>query len=76
MSAAAENQRIVNTYRAHTHESHILELPDTYIGSAEPDTVVSLVFDDEHNTIVKKSITTVPGLEKIFDEVFVNALDQ
>lgn len=33
------------------------------------------VFDDKTNKIVQKSITYIPGLYKIFDEILVNAAD-
>lgn len=57
-----------------THE-HILTLPDTWIGSVQSDTMNMWVFDDNNNKIVKKEITFVPGLYKIYDEILVNARD-
>jgi DNA topoisomerase II len=57
-----------------THE-HILTLPDTWIGSVQADTMNMWVFDDTKNKIVKKEITFVPGLYKIYDEILVNARD-
>ena len=72
-SVAADNLR--TTYRSHTHEEHIYEVPDTYIGSAEKDTVPVLVLSDDKAHIVERDGEIVPGLYKVFDEVLVNALD-
>ena len=47
--------------------------PDTYIGSIEPHTQQSWVYDQTNENIINKTITFVPGLYKIFDEIVVNA---
>ena len=73
MAAVAKNIR--TTYRSHTHEEHIYEVPDTYIGSAEKDTIPILVLSEDGSTIVGREGEIVPGLYKVFDEVLVNALD-
>eukprot|EP00045_Choanoeca_perplexa_P019255 m.293934 g.293934 ORF g.293934 m.293934 type:complete len:1458 (-) comp35100_c0_seq1:57-4430(-) len=61
-------------YQKVTQLEHILLRPDTYIGSTEPSTSDMLVVDEEvgFNT---RSISYVPGLFKIFDEIIVNAAD-
>lgn len=77
---------IEQIYQKKQHREHILDLPDTYIGS----TLVT----SEYRWIVKprdpgaeaanaaavqmeyKSITFSPGLLKIVDEILVNAIDQ
>ena len=66
---------IEEIYKKKTHHEHILSTPDTYIGSAESDTKEMYVYDDETKKIVKRDITYVPGLYKIFDEILVNARD-
>lgn len=66
---------IEDIYKKKTHHEHILSTPDTYIGSVEPDTKSMYIFDDETKKIVKKDITFVPGLYKIYDEILVNARD-
>ncbi len=48
---------------------HILLRPDTYIGSVEPLTQETWIWDFEKDKMVKKEITFVPGLYKIFDEI-------
>lgn len=62
-------------YKKHELRDHIYQIPDTYIGSVEPTQLETYVFDDDTKRMVKKTITYVPGLYKIFDEVVVNALD-
>lgn len=63
------------TYDKMTHHEHILELPDTYIGSIESDKGTMWVYDEVANKITKKEIEYVPGLYKIYDEILVNARD-
>ena len=54
---------------------HILDLPDTYIGSVQNDLINIYTFDEEENKIIKKDIHITLGLYKIFDEILVNASD-
>ena len=70
-----KKKTIEETYQKKTQKEHILDLPDTYIGSIEPKTEKLWIWDDNTNTIIKKEITWIPGLYKIFDEIIVNALD-
>mgnify|MGYP001353793017 CR=1 FL=1 len=58
------------------HRSHILKLPETYIGSIEENTEDKWYFSDKDTKIVKTPITIIPGEYKIFDEIIVNAYDQ
>ncbi|KAH7931487.1 hypothetical protein HPB49_025700 [Dermacentor silvarum] len=63
-------------YQKKSQLEHILLRPDTYIGSVEPVTQNMWVYDGEENGGMKnRSITFVPGLYKIFDEILVNAAD-
>ncbi|CAA0808911.1 DNA topoisomerase 2 [Striga hermonthica] len=64
---------IEQTYQKKTQLEHILLRPDTYIGSVEKHTQNLWVYEGEQ--MVQKSITFVPGLYKIFDEILVNAAD-
>ena len=59
-----------------TQLEHIIDLPDTYIGSVENTELDTWIYDEENQKIVNKNITYIPGLYKIFDEVLVNAIDQ
>ena len=65
---------MAETYKKHTHREHILELPDTYIGSCETAEAPLWVFD-ERGKMVWKRMRLNPGLYKIFDEILVNARD-
>lgn len=73
---------IEDEYKHKTHHQHILDLPDTYIGSTKStDATMYIInpdYDDEEDTmplIVESEIKYVPGFFKIFDEVIVNARD-
>lgn len=68
-TAAAE------TYKKHTHREHILELPDTYIGSTETTEEQRWVYDAETGKMTWRTVAFNPGLYKIFDEIIVNARD-
>jgi len=57
------------------HEEHVLQIPDTYIGSVETNTEDVWLLDAE-TKMSKTSATYIPGLYKLFDEVVVNSLDQ
>ena len=74
--AAVSQKNIRDTYRSHTHEEHIYEVPDTYIGSAEKDTIPVLILNGDGSRILQTNGEIVPGLYKVFDEVLVNSLDQ
>jgi DNA topoisomerase-2 len=62
-------------YKKHELRDHIYQLPDTYIGSVETSQLDSYIFDDSSARMIKKQISYVPGLFKIYDEIVVNALD-
>ena len=56
-------------YQRKTQLEHILLRPDTYVGSTEESTELIFVYDSEKEAIVKRSVTFVPGLYKIYDEI-------
>jgi len=58
------------------HRSHILKLPDTYIGSVEKTTEEGWIYNSHNEKIEKKQLNFIPGEYKIFDEIIVNAFDQ
>jgi DNA topoisomerase-2 len=62
-------------YQRKTQLEHILLRPDTYVGSTEESTELTFVYDAENEAIVKRNVTFVPGLYKIYDEILVNAAD-
>lgn len=67
--AKAKRLSVERIYQKKTQLEHILLRPDTYVGSIEETTKQMWVFDDEKEAIVYKTITFVPGLYKIFDEI-------
>jgi DNA topoisomerase-2 len=63
-------------YQKHTHHQHILELPDTYVGSTKTNEETRWTYDDSSNKMVWRKLNFNPGLYKIFDEIVVNARDE
>ena len=66
---------IEEQFKKKSLHQHILDLPDSYIGSVQIDHLNIYTFDDQENKIVKKEKQIVLGLYKIFDEILVNASD-
>ena len=62
-------------YKRLTHRDHILELPDTYIGSVETHAELRWVYDAEKGKMVHRQVAFNPGFYKLFDEIVVNARD-
>jgi DNA topoisomerase-2 len=63
-------------YQKHTHHQHILELPDTYVGSTKTNEETRWTYDASSNKMVWRKLNFNPGLYKIFDEILVNARDE
>jgi DNA topoisomerase-2 len=75
-ASAKNNDRAVEEiYQKKTQLEHILLRPDTYIGSVERQSQQMWVYDEAGECMVLKSLSFVPGLFKIFDEILVNAAD-
>jgi DNA topoisomerase II len=72
MSSAS---KLAQQYQQKTDKQHILDNPDTYIGSVENVDANMWVFDDASGRIAIKDIEYIPGLYKLFDEGIVNARD-
>lgn len=66
---------LAKQYQQKTDRQHILDNPDTYIGSVENVDAHMWVFDDAAQKIVLKEIEYVPGLYKLVDEGIVNCRD-
>ena len=58
-----------------TDKQHILDNPDTYIGSVESIDADMWIMSEDGNKIVEKNINYIPGLFKLFDEGIVNCRD-
>jgi DNA topoisomerase-2 len=62
-------------YKKHTHREHILELPDTYIGSVDTSLESRWIWDAAAGNMAWRAVSFCPGFLKVFDEILVNALD-
>ena len=69
------HKNLATKYQKKTQLEHILDLPDTYIGSTEKTPIDTWIYNNTENKMEKKSINIVNGLYKIFDEIIVNASD-
>lgn len=69
------NSQISKTYQKKTDIQHILDAPDTYIGSIEKDTILNWTYDEKDDKMKYKEFSFIPGLYKCFDEGIVNARD-
>jgi len=67
------NNQLAHKYQQKTDKQHILDNPDTYIGSIENIESEEWIFKNEK--IVKETIEYIPGLYKLFDEGIVNCRD-
>ena len=66
---------LAKQYQQKTDKQHILDNPDTYIGSVENVDAEMWVYDEATQKIVLKHIEYIPGLYKLFDEGIVNCRD-
>ena len=62
-------------YQQKTDKQHILDNPDTYIGSVDTVDSNMWVYNDATTSVDFKTIEYNPGLYKLFDEAIVNARD-
>jgi DNA topoisomerase-2 len=72
---SSTDSQLASQYQQKTDKQHILDNPDTYIGSIENVDADMWIFDDSTSQIVHKTIEYNPGLYKLFDEGIVNARD-
>ena len=70
-----DTSNLSNKYQQKTDKQHILDNPDTYIGSVEKIESNVWVLNEDNTKIVEKNITYIPGLFKLFDEGIVNCRD-
>ena len=71
----ASNEDLSKKYQKKSDKEHVLDNPDTYIGSIEKISSNVHIYDEETHKIVEKQITYIPGLYKLFDEGIVNCRD-
>ena len=70
-----EKMTDASAYKKHTHREHILELPDTYIGSTDTHIESRWVWDNSVKKMGYRTVSFNPGFYKLFDEILVNARD-
>ena len=75
MSNNLLHNTLSNKYQKKSDKQHVLDNPDTYIGSVENINGDYFVFCDKTNRIINKNINIIPGLYKLFDEGIVNCRD-
>mgnify|MGYP000184490000 CR=1 FL=1 len=66
---------LAKKYQKKSDKQHVLDNPDTYIGSIENINTNVYIYDSGKKKIVEKSINIIPGLYKLFDEGIVNCRD-
>jgi len=71
----ATDVNLANKYQQKTDKQHILDNPDTYIGSVEKIESVQWILNETNDKIIEKHIEFIPGLFKLFDEGIVNCRD-
>jgi DNA topoisomerase-2 len=74
MSATDDNNLYFDVQQK-TDKQHILDNPDTYIGSVENVDANMWIMNDACDKIIEKNINYIPGLFKLFDEGIVNCRD-
>ena len=71
----SSDKGLAHQYQKKTDKEHILDNPDTYIGSVDNLENETHVFDHDSKRIKKKVACMNPGLYKLFDEAIVNCRD-
>ena len=70
-----EKKELSHKYQQKTDKQHILDNPDTYIGSVENVESDLWIFNDTTNKVIQKEFNYIPALFKLFDEGIVNCRD-
>ena len=77
MKSQTSSSDLAQQYQRKTDKQHVLDNPDTYIGSIENVDADLWVYDPSSDVpkITLKTVQYVPGLYKLFDEGIVNCRD-
>jgi DNA topoisomerase-2 len=70
-----ESITLSSKYQQKTDKQHILDNPDTYIGSVENVDSNLWILSEDGSKIIEETISYVPGLFKLFDEGIINCRD-
>ena len=73
--SATDSDHLFFDVQQKTDKQHILDNPDTYIGSVENIDADMWIMSEDGEKIIEKNITYIPGLFKLFDEGIVNCRD-
>jgi len=73
--SATNNDNLFFDVQQKTDKQHILDNPDTYIGSVEQIDANMWIINETDDKIIEKNINYIPGLFKLFDEGIVNCRD-
>tara|TARA_B100000579_G_scaffold34566_1_gene24171 strand:+ start:10784 stop:14194 length:3411 start_codon:yes stop_codon:yes gene_type:complete len=71
----SKNNELSKKYQKKTDKEHVLDNPDTYIGSIENISNDCYIYNQDQKKIIQKTISYIPGLYKLFDEGIVNCRD-
>ena len=71
----SQDETLANKYQQKTDKQHILDNPDTYIGSVENVDSFVWLLNDSGDKIIERNIHYIPALFKLFDEGIVNCRD-
>jgi DNA topoisomerase-2 len=74
-NGTTKSKTATEMYQKLTQLEHIIRRPDTYIGSVERTDQKMWVFNKNEKLMENRTVSFVPGLYKIFDEILVNAAD-
>lgn len=75
MTSVAATKSVAESYKKLSQREHILQLPDTYIGSRDSHLESRWTWNSDTGAMEWRAVQFNPGLYKIFDELIVNALD-
>jgi DNA topoisomerase-2 len=75
MSSTKEDVTLSKKYQKKSAIQHILDAPDTYVGSIEKVESLQHILNETDDKIIEKNIEYIPGLFKLFDEGIVNCRD-
>jgi DNA topoisomerase-2 len=75
MSADNDDNALYFDVQQKTDKQHILDNPDTYIGSVETVDANMWIMSENSENIIEKNISYIPGLFKLFDEGIINCRD-
>ena len=73
--SATTDVTLSKKYQKKTAIQHILDAPDTYVGSIEKVESLQHILNETGDKIIEKNIEYIPGLFKLFDEGAINCRD-